>query len=157
MFNQLIFSQTSIPKAQSLFVYNFTRLIEWPSAYKTGDFIIGTLGTGDIVDELGSTMTGKKIGAQSVKVENYNNASEIGRCNILFITFSKSGLLEDALAKLGNESTLIITEKTGFAEKGAVINFVVVGNSLKFELSKAEATKRNLIISSALEKMAIAK
>jgi hypothetical protein len=34
-------AQTSISQAQAVFIYNFTRLIEWPTEYKTGEFVIG--------------------------------------------------------------------------------------------------------------------
>lgn len=52
-------SQSSIPAAQSVFMYNFTRLIEWPAAYKSGDFVIGVIGSAEVFNELKNYTTGK--------------------------------------------------------------------------------------------------
>ncbi len=150
-----IYAQTSIPKAQSLFVYNFTRLIEWPSAYKSGDFVVGVIGSGSLSNELGTTLQGKRVSQQVIRFENYKDASEITNCHILVVPFGKSNELENIITKIGNQGTLIITEKNGMLDKGAVINFVIDGNSLKFELNKDAATKRGLTVSSTLEKMAV--
>ncbi len=38
--------QTDIPSAQAMFIYNFTRLIEWPN--KEGSFIIGVIGNQEV-------------------------------------------------------------------------------------------------------------
>jgi hypothetical protein len=151
----LIHAQTSIPKAQSLFIYNFTRLIEWPQAAKTGDFVVGVFGNAPIAQEIGATLTGKKIGAQNVKIINYGSAGEIGQCHILVLPFGKSNEIGGVLSKIGNQGTLIVSEKKGMIENGAIINFIIDGNSLKFELNKEAASKRGLIISTALEKMAV--
>jgi len=151
----MVCEQISIPKAQSLFIYNFTRLIEWPSAYKTGDFVVGVYGGGNIATELSSTLTGKKVSQQNVKFVSYNDVSEISRCHILVVPFEKSENIDEIIDKLGNQGTLIVTERTGMLEKGSVINFIIDGNSLKFELNSAVASKRGLNISTSLHNMAV--
>jgi len=148
-------AQTSIPKAQSLFIYNFTRLIEWPEPYKRGDFVVGILGSGPISNELNTALIGKKVAQQDIQIENYNSVDEIIRCHVLVIPFEQSDNMANVIAKLGNQGTLIITEKPGMIDKGAIINFVIEGNALKFELNKPGATKRGLKLSMTLEKMAM--
>ena len=152
---QQVNSQTSIPKAQALFIYNFTRLIEWPEAYKSGDFVIGIVGGGGLANELNSALSGKSVSQQAVKLVTFNDVSEIIRCHIIVVPFGKSNQFESIIAKLGNQGTLVISEKKGLLDKGSIINFVIEGNALKFELNKAEAQKRGLTINSTLEKMAV--
>jgi len=53
-------AQTGIPKAQAMFIYNFSRLVEWPVAYKSGPFVIGVLGGSSVADELEVYAMGKK-------------------------------------------------------------------------------------------------
>ena len=50
-------------------------------------------------------------------------------------------------------STLIITESEGACKSGAMINFVVRDDKLKFEIHKSNAAKFGLQISSKLEGM----
>ncbi|MBN2612257.1 MAG: YfiR family protein [Bacteroidales bacterium] len=151
---QYSIAQTGIPKAQAMFVYNFSRLIEWPATYKTGPFVIGVLGSGEISGELNTYTTGKKVGVQDIIVKQYKDPAEIDKCHILFVTFAKSRTIGDILNALNNKSTLIITEKNGLIEEGAAINFVVVGDKLKFEISQKNAEKYGIKFSAKLTEMA---
>jgi hypothetical protein len=151
------FSQTSVAQAQSIFIYNFTRLIEWPAEYKAGDFVIGVYGSPELYDCIKSYSSSKMVGTQSIKVIKFSTVEEISKCHILFVGFGKTKELSLITAKLGNSSSLIITEKKGGLDNGATINFVLVEDKLKFELKPGNATKYGLKIHSNLENMAIAK
>lgn len=147
--------QTGIPKAQAMFVYNFSRLIEWPANYKVGNFVIGVLGNSTIYNELVAFTAGKKAGTQDISVVKFKDVSEIANCHILFVSFGKSGDLGSVSAKVSGQSTLIIGEKAGFIEQGGAINFIIVEDKLKFQLKSANATRHGLKVSSSLENMAI--
>ena len=147
-------AQTGIAKAQAMFIYNFSRLIEWPASYKTGSFVIGVLGTGDIKSELESYTTGKRVGAQQIVIKQYRSPAEVEKCHILFVTFTKTKTLGEMVNLLRNKSTLIITEKNGAVGQGSAINFVLVGDRLKFEISQGNATRYGIKYSSKLTEMA---
>ncbi|MFO7656600.1 MAG: YfiR family protein [Bacteroidales bacterium] len=151
---QYLMGQASIPKTQAMFIYNFSRLIEWPATYKTGSFVIGVLGSGDITGELNTYTTGKKVGVQDIVVKQYKDPAEIDKCHILFLTFAKSRNIGDLANVLSNKSTLIIAEKNGLIEEGAAINFIVVGDKLKFELSQKNTEKYGIKYSAKLIEMA---
>ena len=155
--NNKINAQSSVSQAQAVFIYNFTRLIEWPSDYKSGDFIIGIYSSGDMFSELKSFTNGKTVGSQNISVVKFVSAQTISKCHILFVPFSKTKELSTILGTLAGSKTLIITEKKGGLEEGAAINFVIVEDKLKFELKAGNATKLGLKINSNLENMAIAK
>ncbi|HEY4789294.1 MAG TPA: YfiR family protein [Bacteroidales bacterium] len=150
-------AQTSISQAQAVFIYNFTRLIEWPADYKSGDFVIGVYGSSDLYNDLKSFTNGKMVGSQSITVAKFSVAQSISRCHILFVPFSKTKELSSILGILGGAKTLIITERKGALEEGAAINFVIVEDKLKFELKESNATKLGLKMHSNLESMAVAK
>ena len=154
---QKSYSQSSIPQAQSIFTYNFTRLIEWPADYKTGDFIIEVYGSGDFYSEIKNYTSGKTVGAQPIVVKKLTNIDEIGKCNILFINFGKSKEIPIIVEKIGSGKTLIIAEKKGCLEDGAAINFVIIEDKLKYELKSSNMTKVGLKFNSNLENMAYAK
>jgi hypothetical protein len=148
------FMQTSIPKAQTLFIYNFSRLIEWPAKDRTGNFIIGVLGTSDIATELELYTKGKKVGMQNIEIVRYKLPAEIQQCHILFITFSKTKLMAEINSMITGKSTLLIAEKAGALDAGAAINFVILEDKMKFELKAENANKYGIKFSSKLQEMA---
>jgi hypothetical protein len=142
-------------KIKAVFVYNFTKYIEWPSAYKTGNFVIGILGSSNIFNELNNMAATKKAGSQTFEIKPFSNAAAISKCHILFVSQDYAASMKDVLAKIKGNSTLVVTEKPGLAKQGAAINFVVQDNKQKFELNKANAEKYDLKVSSNLESLAI--
>ncbi len=148
-----ISAQASIQKAQAMFIYNFSRLIEWPGA-ASGDFVIGVLGSPDLSKHLREYTAGKKAGAQSITIQEYKDVAGISNCQILFVAYGKTRDLPDIQAKVGSQPTIIITEKRGAIEEGATLNFLIVGNSLKFEVKPSNATSKGIKLSSKLQEMA---
>lgn len=140
-----------------MFLYNFTKYIEWPQEYKQGEFVIGILGGGsdNLKKELDKLAQTKKAGSQTIIIKTFGAVSEIEKCHMLFIPEAKSALLDEATAKCRKSSTLIVTEKDGLTKRGAAINFVVKDNKQNFELNKSNIEKYNLNVSSSLLSLAI--
>jgi hypothetical protein len=149
------YAQTTIPKAQTLFIYNFSRLIEWPANYRTGNFVIGILGTSDVAGELETYTKGKKVGTQNIEVIRYKAVTEIQNCHILFIPFARTKQVSEVLAAMDGKSTLIITEKSGALNEGAAINFVILEDKMRFELKPENASKYGIKFSSKLSEMSL--
>jgi hypothetical protein len=142
-------------KLHSVYVYGFTRYVEWPAEYSEGDFEILVLGESPIIDQLKEMATAKKVGERSIKISKINSVSEIRKCNILIIPASQSAQFAAVSARIGNLSTLLITEEPGLGVKGSHINFVTKDGKLAFELNQSATSKHNLKISNALMGMAI--
>ena len=153
----LIFTGTfaQSEKLQTVFIYNFTKHIEWPQNMRSGDFIIGVIGNSPITDELETLAKSRKVGNQPIVVKKYRDTDEIGSCHILYIPPGRSGDIGSIINQVKGYNTLIITDKKGLANAGAAINFVVDGSKQKFELKKSNATKYGLKVSSDLERLAI--
>lgn len=144
-------SKDANAKIKAVFVYNFTKYIEWPESYKQGDFKIGIVGNDQaLLTELKKMAQIQKAGLQSISVQNTSSVNEINQCHIVYIVSDKSDELSKAVEKVKNTSTLIVTEKPGLIDKGAGINFVTTDNKQKFELNKNNITKYNLEVSSKL-------
>lgn len=142
-------------KFKALFMYNFTKYIEWPSNERSGDFIIGVLGNSPLTSEL-KTIAGKqKVGVQPIVVKVFETVEEIQKCHILFIPASKSAMLPAILSKTTSLSTLLVGESTGFASLGGCINYVSDGSKLKYEVSKSNIEKHGLVVSSSLISLGI--
>jgi hypothetical protein len=142
-------------KVKSVFVYNFTKYIEWPKNYKEGSFVIGVLGNSPVVPELSQMASSKKVGTQPLEIKVFLSVSAITKCHILYVSEDMAGSLKDVINKVKGSSTLIVTEKAGMARQGSAINFIVQENKQKFELNKANAEKYSLSVSSNLTTFAI--
>jgi hypothetical protein len=149
----IAYNQTTIPRAQSLFIYNFSRMIEWPANYRTGDFIIGILGTTEVAGELESYTKGKKVGSQNIQVIKYKTPAEIQQCHILFVPFVRTKQLAEVVAIVANKSTLIVTEKSGALNEGSAINFIILDDRMKFEVKQENASKYGIKFSAKLQEM----
>ncbi|MCW3785143.1 YfiR family protein [Plebeiibacterium sediminum] len=149
------FSQ--VEKYKSVFTLNFIRYIGWAEEAKQGDFVIGVLKNSKIADWLTEQSAGKKFGYQNVVIKQFNSVEDVTDCQVLYVSsyinFSRHA--ETLKGTLGKNS-LIITESEGATDHGAVINFVVRDNNLKFEVDEANAQTLGLSISSKLANMAAA-
>jgi hypothetical protein len=136
---------------KAMYIYNFATLIDWPSEYRKGDFVIGVYGTKEgVYDNLKMKFEGRAIGSQEIKIQNYSSVGEISKAHILYITPTKSSQISTLNSKFKGKSTLLVTEKEGYLSKGAAINFVVKGTSQKFEINKSNAKKHKLVIADRL-------
>ncbi len=145
-------------KLQSVFIYNFTKYIDWPDSYKAGNFVIGVLGSSPLTNELKTKIAArKKVGNQRIVVKQFNSIGSISKCHILFIPEQKSKgelILKKVNAKLAKSSTLVITEQAGMVYKGAAINFVVQNRKVGFELNLKTTAQHRLKVNSTLQKLA---
>lgn len=147
-----------VARYKAVFTTNFIRYIGWPDAAKQGDFIIGVVRDKEMVDYLTKLSKGKKFGFQDIVIKEFKSPTDVSYCQVLFIpdNINLNKNASTIIDKLGGKNSLIITEKEGATKYGAMINFVIRDNKLKFEINKANASKFGLQISSKLENMASA-
>lgn len=141
-------------KIKALFIYNFSKYIEWPDDYKSGDFIVGIVGETPLTKELEMMSKTKKVFNQAIVIQKYNSTSDIKKCHMLLVPFKEDAKVSECIQKTNQFSTLVVTEKDGLAKQSG-INFVVIQNKQKFQLNKLNIEKRNLKVSSSLLSLAI--
>ena len=142
-------------KIKAVYIYNFTKYVEWPKEYREQSFIIGVLGETSLLEELKGMASTKKVFGQNIEVRQYNSVADISLCHILYVPADCKETFTNVLGKVKSFSTLLITDKPGMATQGSAINFVVMQNRQKFELNESNAVKYNLKVSNSLEALAI--
>ncbi len=140
---------------KALFMYNFTKNVEWPADMRQGDFIIAVLGDSPVISELQKAAENKKVGQQNIVIKKIDNIGSIDKCHILYVPANKSNDLSSVLAKVDNKPVLLVTDKDGLAQQGACINYVVIGGKLNFEINKSRFQKQGLQMSSSLANLGI--
>jgi hypothetical protein len=149
-------SEEAGAKIKAIYIYNFTKYIEWPTEYKDGNFVIGVYGTNmPLLNELNKMATSKMVGAQKMEIKNVSNSAEASQCHIIYILSDNSSQLADVVGKVKGKSTLIVTDKAGMTKQGAGINFSVVENKQKIELNRGNIEKYKLKVASTLVDMAV--
>jgi hypothetical protein len=142
-------------KFKALFLYNFTKYVDWPTSQKTGDFIIGVLGNSSISDALNTIASKQMVGNQKISVKVFSKAEDIDQCNIVFIPASKSSSLGAVLSKVSGKHVLVIGDKAGMASQGASLNFLYDGDKLKYEVNKANIERHGLAVNPTLISLGI--
>jgi len=144
--SQQIWAQND--KFKALFIYNFTKYIEWPTG-ASPNFTITVLGESPIITELNNISKVKKVGPLSIEIKKANSVAEIGESHILYIPNSKNRFLNDIIAKSQGKNMLIITDEV--IDKSHVnINFSIREGKQSFEISKTKLESHHLKINSGL-------
>jgi hypothetical protein len=138
----------------TLYIHSFAKMIQWPEEDKKGDFEIFVLGESPIFAELQKMAEKKKLGDRVIKISKISTLNDFRKGQMLFIPIAQSGKLTDALTKIGDKSTLIITEQTGLGAKGSDINFFIKEGKLAFELNQAALAKHKLKAAVELSRLA---
>jgi len=147
------YAQDEMSKAQANFIYNFTKFFDWPQTEKSGDFIIGVLGSRSLFAELQKVTTGKKNVTQNIVVQYFKNSDEISKCHVIFVDALKSNSITNIQNKTGVHC-LIISDSNASIAKGAAIQFILEGDRLKYGFSQENALKNELKFHSKVNEMA---
>ncbi|MEP6949017.1 MAG: YfiR family protein [Ginsengibacter sp.] len=139
---------------KAVFIYNFTRYIDWDTSNIENEFVIGIIGSTAVTEPLDEIAKTNTVKNKKIVIRNFSNPDEITPCNILFISANSTFSLSSVLAKI-NKGTLTITEEAGSAEQGSAFNFVVINDKLKFEANVKSINAAGLKASSQLLKLAI--
>jgi hypothetical protein len=97
----------------------------------------------------------KTASGATLEVYKFNSETEIGECNILFVSENMLDKLNAIDNGTAEKPVLIVTDSPGMATQGSVINFIEMDGKIKFELNEAKANSRNLVISGSLTTLAI--
>ncbi|MCB2220424.1 MAG: YfiR family protein [Bacteroidetes bacterium] len=142
-------------RAQSLYIYKFSKYVFWPEETLQGEFKIGVYGNSPILEEL-QLMASLKKGANdlSIRVTEITEEDDLTDYHIIYIPSSKSRQIRDLTEKVGTSPVLLVAEREGLATKGATINFLITENMvLKFEVNMSKMADQNLKISPELLKL----
>ncbi|AHM61212.1 hypothetical protein D770_14790 [Flammeovirgaceae bacterium 311] len=142
-------------KFHTVFIYNFTKYIKWPDDTQGNSFVIGVLGKSGITNPLKEMAASKTVNGKPIEVKVFNSIDEIKDCQMIFLPSNQSKELAAMRTKLANTSTLIISEKSGLAQQGSAINFVMNDGRWKFEVNQASTDLHGLKISQELLKFAL--
>ena len=142
-------------RIKALFIYNFTKYIEWPEDYKQGNFVIAVFGETLVYDLLLQNTATRKVAVQDISVKKFLKISDIEMCHILYVPAQKASMLKEINSAISKWPVLLITEIPNGITEGASLNFIKVNDKQTFEISTEMLTKKKLAYSSTLLKLGI--
>ena len=137
-------------KFKALFVYNFTKYIEWPSLSVNENFVIGVVNNNDLFKELKPISVNKKINGITVLVKELTDTDNPDGCHIVVFNSSKKEYLANLVSQTSNKPVLLISDKSGLCSEGAGICFIIKNGNLNFEISKNNISGHSLKVTSQL-------
>lgn len=139
---------------KAAFLYNAPKFVDWPpQGLSSTNFTIGVLGDdpfGPLLEQLATrTVKGKKIVIK--RVSSLDRAAE---SDLLFIAASEQRRLPAVLGRLRELPVLTISDITGFAYAGGMLELAMERGRLTFTVNNRQAKRQGLKISSQMLKLA---
>jgi hypothetical protein len=161
LFASSVFGQDKPSEYQvkAAYLYNFGRFVDWPAEVTTattGSFTICVLGEDPFGQALDATLAGETRGNQKVAARRISNPQEAVDCQILFISSSEAKRLNKIIEALGNRAVLTVSDIPQFSQHRGMIELVLEGNRIRFEVNLTATQSAGLTLSSELLKVATA-
>lgn len=157
LFGMISTSYAQEERFKSLFLYNFTKYIEWPVTSQKGDFVIGILNDSEFEPVITKMLAGKKVGSQSIVIKHLSSYSYSEDCQLLFLSNNENGMVNEILQIIKNKNVLLVSESEGMIKKGSGINFVLKEGKLTYEIRKLNIEKYGLKVNNNLMNLGIVK
>ncbi|MEP2772153.1 MAG: YfiR family protein [Fulvivirga sp.] len=151
------FGQQQVEAAalKSAWLEHFTKFIEWPNITdSTSHFLITVLGQDNFDGYLDRIYAQRKIKNRPVLIKYINAPEEINDCHILFISSNMKKHLSSIINLVNAKPILTVSDESGFAEQGVMINFYKENNRLSFEINISNAQSSELDMSFRLLELA---
>jgi YfiR/HmsC-like len=151
-------TKASEPEVKVTYLYNFGRFVQWaPDATtaKGNTFSICVFGQDPFGTVLDTIVSGETINGRSVVAKRVSSSQDALGCRVLYISVSEEGRLREILAGLDKAGVLTVSDIPQFAQRGGMIQFVTVGNKIRFEVNLTSAQDAGLTLSSDLLKVAV--
>lgn len=143
-------------RVKAAYLLNFARYAEWPpAAFAGGDTalnvcVVGRDPFGPVLDE---TLRGRRLSGRPLRVVRRARPTGVS-CHLAFLGAETRPVLESWLAALATEPTLTVGEGDGFAGAGGMIGFVIVDETVRFEINTEAVLAGGLRLSSRLLSLA---
>jgi len=141
---------------KAVYLYNFGRFVEWPAsvATKSDSFYVCVLGQDPFGPALDSTLAGETIGGKSVAAKRISSPQEAFGCQILFMSAVENSRLTAIIEALDKGGVLTVSDMPQFSQRGGMIQFVLEGKKVRFEVNLTAVQRAGLTLSSELLKVA---
>jgi YfiR/HmsC-like len=138
-------------EVKAAFLYHFATFVQWPETMpRERPFSVAVLGDDEVCDELEKFLPGREIQGRPMQVRRLNSLEDLADDALLFIGAGENYRLRELISRVEDRSMLIVTDAPGALKDGSMINFQVVDDRVRFEISLLAAQRAGLELSSRL-------
>jgi hypothetical protein len=144
-------------QVKAAFLYNFTQFTDWAaSAFPATNspIIIGITGEDPFGSTIDEAVRGEVVRGRTLIVKRLRADEDLRSCHVVFISRSEKEKVPRILDQLKGSPTLTVSDLSGFAQQGGMINLLLVNKAVKLEINQAVAEAAGLQISAKLLKLA---
>jgi len=136
-------------RVKAAYLYNFIKYVEWLEPVK-GPLTICVAGQNPFGTVLEDLVRNEKVRGIPLRTEVV--PGPVDECHVVFTP--KTSNVQAYLKAAAGTPTLTVGESKGFIDQGGLINFVVDGGNVRFEINRSGAERAGLRISSRLLQLA---
>lgn len=138
---------------KAAFLYKFLMFTEFPAsafADPAAPLVIGVAGADDMARELARLVAGRTVNRRPVLVRTLRDNDSTDGLHLLFVGGSDAGRLARVVRPAQGAPLLVVTEADNGLQHGSVINFRIVAERVRFDVSLDAADKNKIKLSSRL-------
>ena len=133
---------------KAAFLYKFLGYMEFPTD-PGPSLVVGVLGADEVAAELAHITNGRNVGGRSISVRKLADGDALTGLTLLFVG-ADAALPAASLRAAEKNGTVTVTEQENGLQIGSVINFRLVDDRVRFEVSLPAAERCNVRLSSRL-------
>lgn len=140
-------------KVKAAFLYKFLGYTDFPASAFTdpaSPVVIGVLGAEELAAELARIVSGRTIRARPISVKPLREGEPAAGVHLLFIGGGDGARVRSVLKSLQPAPLLLVSEAENGLQHGSVINFKIVDERVRFDVSLEAADKNSVKLSSRL-------
>lgn len=143
---------------KAAYLFKLKNYVEWPtrlSSPSNGRAVIGVIGADEVFDALRHMPAMRDPASSGVTVRKVSAGESLEGLHILFVGESAWRRASSLVAEARRHSILIVSESEGAVFTGSIVNFRLVDERVRLEISLESAEKSNLRLSSQILALAL--
>jgi len=137
-------------QVKAVYLFNFAKFVEWPADAQSGPLMICVAGQNPFGDVLDETLRGETVNSRPLAARVISGP-EPG-CHVIFVP--RGAATTAFLRAARGAPTLTVGETPDFLAQGGIINFILEGGKVRFQIDAKAAERAELRISSHLLRLA---
>jgi hypothetical protein len=138
-------------QVKAAYLLNFSRYVEWPRGTFSADddpIRLCVVATDTFHELVRRTVDGHRSRGRPVRVLAPDTPAQAGTCHIVFVAPAGGASPVPWLAALRTRPTLLVGEEPRFLERGGMVGFVIVNETVRFAINEVAVRRAGLQISS---------
>jgi hypothetical protein len=146
----------SADAVKAAFIYRFAGFVEWPDgALSAEHFTIAVLDDDELATQLEQLSRKGSIKKRPIQIHRLKSIRDLDDAQVLYLGPAHRGPLGALVANAAKRAVLIVTSEQSALDAGSMVNFMVVDQRVRFEISVDAAERSGLNVGSELLSVAI--